>query len=92
MKVIIKNTMEEFEILQNRIHLSLQENIQGYVGEKWAEPITNVTTNEFACIIETEGLRGAIILGFVLTNEEKNSIVEILSDDENWFPKRELGM
>ena len=92
MKAIIKKTIEEFDNLNERIHLSLQENIPGYSGVKWSDPINNVTTNEIACIIETEGLRGAIILGFVLTNEEKNLIVEISHDDENWFPKRELGM
>jgi len=90
MNVIILKTTEEFEILQNRIHLSLQENIPGYQGDRWTNPIINVSKNELACIIETEGLRGAVILGLVLTQEEKDSIVEISIDDENWFPKKSI--
>lgn len=91
MKSIILKTNDEFESLQNRIHLALQENIPGYNGERWANPIINVTTNELACVIDIYGLRGAVILGLVLTDLEKSEIVEISNDDENWFPRTLIG-
>ena len=92
MKTIILQTTEEFELLQDRIHQSFLQNILNYQGERYANPITNVTTGELALMLELEGIRGAIILGFVLTDVEKQSIIEISQDDENWFPKRDLGL
>jgi hypothetical protein len=90
MKAIIYNTIDEFNSLNERINNALYDNIQGYNAIKWCEPIINTVTNEYACPLETEGLRGAIILGFVLTNEEKVSMVDISQDDENWFPKSDI--
>lgn len=88
MKVIITQTIEEFEILQSKIHNSLSLNIENYNAERWADAnLKNVTTNEIACPIETEGVRGQIIFNNCLSQEEIDSIVDLSQDDENWFPK-----
>ena len=90
MQVIIKQTLQEFEDINERIHAALMANIPGYSGSKWSEPIVNKTTNEYACIVETEGLRGAIILAYVLTETEKTSIISISIEDENWFQRMKI--
>jgi len=90
MKVIILQTNEEFETLQNKIHNSLQLNIEGYNAERWAEAnLTNKTTGEIACPIELDSPRTNHIIN-CLTKEEYDAITDLDQNDENWFPKNEM--
>jgi NOL1/NOP2/fmu family ribosome biogenesis protein len=94
MKAIVVQTLEQFDELQGRIHQQLKNNLPGYNETKgflrWAEPtIQNTTTGYYACPIKDDGLRGAIILAFALTETEKNNIVELDQNDETWFPQPE---
>ena len=94
MKAIITQTLQEFESLQSKIHQGLVNNLPNYKESngflKWAEPtLKNTETGYYACPVEVTGLRGAIILGLVLTDEEKHLIVELDKEDETWFPKIE---
>jgi NOL1/NOP2/fmu family ribosome biogenesis protein len=86
MKVIIKTNEIEFNDLNDRIHQALITNLPKYNATKWSEPIINQSSGEYACIIEDTGLRSAIILAFVLTEDEKNNIIELNKEDTNWFP------
>ena len=91
MKVIISQTIEEFEILQNKINNSLITNAENYNAEKWAEPsLLNELTGQYACPIEIEGFRGQIILNNCLSEDEINSIINLDQNDEIWFPKNNL--
>lgn len=94
MKVIIVNTLEEFDELQGRIHQALLDNLNGYSEDRgflrWAEPtIVNSVTGEIACPVTVTGMRGAIILAFALNEVERNAIEELDQSDETWFPMPE---
>ena len=92
MKAIITNTIEQFDELQGRIHQALIDNLSNYSAECWAKPtLINTETGYYACPIEVTGVRGAMILAFGITNEERNSIVDLSQDDETWFPLPEEG-
>ena len=92
MKVIIVDTLKQFEELENRIHQALILNVDGYSEVNgflcWAKPIIqNSLTDQYACPIEDTGLRGNVILSKALTEVEITFIIELSKDDETWFPK-----
>lgn len=93
MKAIICQTLEEFNILENRIHEALKL-IPGYSEDRgflrWALPDrVNTVTGYIACpIAELDNLRGAVMIG-ILSDAEKQSIVELDPNDETWFPRND---
>ncbi|HQQ39853.1 MAG TPA: hypothetical protein PKY72_06100 [Bacilli bacterium] len=78
MKVIIKNTIEDFSELEQRIHNAMAQNIEGYKDNTklWAEPLYSLDKSLVACAVDTEGLSGEVIRNVLLPDEE---IVEIES-------------
>lgn len=86
MKVIIKQTMEDFNDLNQRIFDQVK-NIPGNKAEKWTEPIVNQTTGEVACIIEDRHPIVKLLCEAALLPTE--TVVEISEEDANWFPVSE---
>lgn len=87
MKVIVKNTIEDFFELEQRIHNAMIQNIEDYNAVQWAEPLYSVDKTLIACSVDTEGVRGSIIQNVLKANEE---IIEIYSNDEFWVEQTSL--
>lgn len=96
MKVIICNPDGKFNMYNAKIHKGFIQYLEGYeLGKgfkKWAnENIVNVVTGSVAIPLPSEGLRYEILMEHILTDSEKNEIIEIDESDEDWFPKEEIN-
>jgi len=88
MNYIKTNSLQEAEDLQSLINSELTNQIQGYSASRWCNPIKHQTEEQYLVDVG-EGQRNTIILSIIPENSE---IVEINSDDENWFPKMDINM
>ncbi len=85
MKVVIKNSMESFAELEQKINNALKS-IKGYCADKWASPIISVDKTQYACPVEIEGMRGEIMAEAL----QGEVISEIERSDEFWFKKIDI--
>lgn len=89
MKGIPCNT-KEFNQLQERIHSELKDKLKDYNADNWADEkrVPKKTSGKLLLPV-SKGLRYEIILK-ILTQSEKDRIIEVLPGDTNWFPESEL--
>ena len=77
MKVIIFNTLEEFNVLQDRVHRAMVD--VGVKQDCWCTPINHPDTGKIAFRVKDEAIP-------YLTDAE---LAQVKTLDESWFPETE---